>query len=297
MISFKINGRLGNQLFQLAAAYALARKHHDNPVILPDERSGHFSIPEYFKTDINFPVGWRFSHYLIPLIPKKIRFRARKIIFGIYYSFYKFHPYHSHDPMKLDHNFKGLSDDICLDGYFQSEYYFQSIKEEIKKRFQFREKYQLEWKKWYSLLPNHQLMVAVHIRLGDYRNQSGWNLGTTDLTLPASYYKDLIERHNQPGTLFIIMSDEPETVRAWLPNSANFVYSQESAALDMISLTKAHVCILSHSSFSWWGAYLNSKINTIIYVPKNFLGFRVNRMVPEHIIPENWTQVEIHHGN
>jgi hypothetical protein len=295
LISFKVNGRLGNQLFQLAAAYALAKKHKS--IILPDERSGRFTVEEYFETNINYPLSWKLIHLLISMIPLRLRFRVSRTLLKIYYSFYKFKQHSAKDKMKIDPDFHQLNDNTCVDGYFQSEYYFENIKPEIKQIFKFKDNFQNQWKQWYSKLPNHQLLVAVHIRLGDYRNQAGWNLGANDLTLPESYYTKLVERHNQPGTLFIVMSDEPDTVRSWLPNTPNFIYSQESAVLDMISLTKAHVCILSHSSFSWWGAYLNTKSNAIIYAPKYFLGFRINRMVPENIIPENWTQVEIQHGN
>lgn len=284
---------MGNQLFQLAAAYSLSKKIGNNTQILPDERSGSFTVEQYFQTNINYPLSWKVIHYLIQLIPKRLKHRGSKVIMDIYYSLFRLRTYSPSDPMKIDQKFSLLEDNICLDGYFQSELYFKNVANETKEQFKFRVNYLNTWKKWYATLPNHQKLIAVHIRLGDYRSQAGWGLGGEDLTLPAQYYIQLIEANRGAGNLFIIMSDEPETVKSWLPQSDSILFSGEEAIIDLITLTQSHICILSHSSFSWWGAWLNKKENARIYVPKYFLGFKVNRMVPENIIPENWIPIEV----
>jgi hypothetical protein len=53
----------------------------------------------------------------------------------------------------------------------------------------------------------------------------------------------------------------------------------------------ADVCILSNSSFSWWGAWLNTKPGKVIYGPQNWLGFGKNDEYPAGIstnLPVNW---------
>lgn len=297
MIGFKINGRLGNQLFQLAAAYSLSRQNGKQLQILPDERSGSFLVEKYFDTHLPYPISWRIIKSIIQILPTRLKHRGSKLIYMLYYPLMQLKMYQSPDPMKIDPDFYTIEDNFCIDGYFQSEYYFKNIAGEIKEKFKIKSQFVNEWKKWYAKLPNHQKLIAVHIRLGDYRNQAGWNLGASDLTLPASYYLNLIKQHSEEGNLFIVMSDEPDTVRTWLPESSNIIYSTESAIIDLITLTQSHSCILSHSSFSWWGAWLNTKENITVYVPKYFLGYKIKQTVPEDIIPASWIQIEVPNEN
>ena len=56
----------------------------------------------------------------------------------------------------------------------------------------------------------------------------------------------------------------------------------------------ANICILSCSTFSWWGAWLNKQKNLKVYVPKYFLGFKVKKEYPVNIIPKKWKQIEIY---
>lgn len=295
MISFKINGRLGNQLFQLAAAYSLSLKIGKKKKILPDERSGVFTVTEYFDTPIQYPLSWQLLHSLIQKLPKKLKPRLSKHLLSSYYEFIGHKIYSPKHPMQIDHEFFNVQDNTCLDGYFQSEYYFKSVANEIKHTFKVKEKFQQEWKKLYKTWPNHTKLVAVHIRLGDYKSQAGWNMGAEDMTLPKSYYQELISQYSNEENLVVILSDEPKVVQEWFKPSTRLLISEESLIVDFITLTKAHVCILSHSSFSWWGAWLNTNPNPSIYVPEFFLGFRKGITVPENIIPDQWIKIKIQH--
>jgi hypothetical protein len=129
--------------------------------------------------------------------------------------------------------------------------------------------------------------------LGDYKTQPGWNLGASDMTLPGNYYFDLINQLKGPGKLFVILSDEPNIVSEWFKSQDDIIISRENLILDFMTLIHSESCILSHSSFSWWGAWLNVKKNPCIYVPENFQGFRIGKMVPEQVIPDNWIQVPV----
>lgn len=289
MIGFCINGRLGNQMFQLAAAYALARKH--SALILPDERTGRYDIPDIFDTGLKHPVIWKFIHDFIETSPKKIKFRLRKYLYPFVYKLYPLQFRDAGNYMALFSGFENLENDICLNGYFQSEKYFQSCAAEIKAMFTFKSVHTDYWQKYFHTLPQHSRLIAVHIRQSDYRNLGHLNLGGDDLTLPLEYYIRLIDQERKPGTLFIVMSDEPEMVRQALGDTQDIIISSESVATDLITLTRAEVCILSHSTFSWWGAWLNGRTDRKVYVPEYFLGFKIQKETPECIIPEGWIQV------
>lgn len=293
MIGFRVNGRLGNQLFQLAAAYALT-KHHRMPLsILPDERGGEFIIDKYFDTNIKWPLGWKIARSIPSIFPKQFRSRVRKYCFRYYYGLKQIPLYQPNEAMCIDKNFFNLNNNIIIDGYFQSEYYFKSYRDEIFALFKIKSQYNYEWKKWYNTLPLHQELISVHIRLGDYKTQPGWELGASDMTLPSDYYIGLINQLKAPGKLFIILSDEPTIAEEWFKSQDNIIVSRENLISDLLTLMHSESCILSHSSFSWWGAWLNVRKNPTIYVPENFQGFRIGRMVPEQVIPDKWIQIPV----
>lgn len=297
MIGFRINGRLGNQLFQVAAAYALARHKGYSLHLLPDERSGKFIVPDYFEIPLQWAPGWKWMRSIPEWFPRRIQVRIRRVVNTLYYSRQNLPIQKSEDPMVLDRAFFQIQDGVILDGYFQSEYYFKDYQSEIRQLFTVQQRYQQLWKQWYHHLPNHEKLVAVHVRLGDYKNQPGWNTGSADVTLPRQYYDSLMDREAGSGKLMVILSDEPDTVADWFGHRPDTFISRESMILDLITLMHAHSCILSHSSFSWWGAWLNNRPDKQIYVPRNFLGFRTGRMTPEGIIPENWISIEVPYEN
>jgi hypothetical protein len=48
--------------------------------------------------------------------------------------------------------------------------------------------------------------------------------------------------------------------------------------------------IIANSSFSWWGAWLNSNPNKIVIAPKKWFGDRAN-LNESDIIPINWIRL------
>jgi hypothetical protein len=63
--------------------------------------------------------------------------------------------------------------------------------------------------------------------------------------------------------------------------------------MDFQHLLNADVCIISNSTFSWWGAWLNNKPTKVIYAPKYFMGWRIKKEIPDHIYPIDWTLIDV----
>ena len=56
---------------------------------------------------------------------------------------------------------------------------------------------------------------------------------------------------------------------------------------DLILMVNCDHNIIANSSFSWWGAYLNTNLNKIVIGPHKWFGPR-GPQDTQDIIPDNW---------
>jgi hypothetical protein len=129
MVYVKYDGRLGNQLFQLAAGTALATENNDKVVAPP---SSFYKFINFTPTQDSFK---QYStHYTEPF------FHYQKI------------PY---------------AKDMLITGYFQSEKYFEPYSELIKDLFSIKKVYEDQIKEKYRDLLQEET-IALHVRRTDY---------------------------------------------------------------------------------------------------------------------------------
>jgi hypothetical protein len=109
-VSVKLQGGLGNLLFQISCCYAYSLKHNK----------------EYVFTYENFHVVHKHIESYKENIFKKIEFNKS-------YETKKFKQYFEPSFSYLE--IPEFKEDICLNGYFQSEKYFKKFKKEILELF------------------------------------------------------------------------------------------------------------------------------------------------------------------
>ena len=178
-------------------------------------------------------------------------------------------------------------------GYFQGEKYFFNNEFEIRKRFEIKNKYRVKFDNLKKEIIGEDKYAIVHIRLKDFKTFGPDFLRGPDLSLPFRYYHKLIKEI--PNNYKIIfLSDEIEKVKNEFNYVKNAYYSENTVIDDLQFIIKADICILSCSTFSWWGAWLNEKKTKTIFVPKYFLGFKVKKEFPVKMIPKDWTQIEVY---
>lgn len=178
-----------------------------------------------------------------------------------------------------------------LQGYWQSEHYFEEVADQVRQAFHFR----------LPLPPADEALaqqiqstrsVSVHVRRGDYlkkRRIEDYNVCS------ENYYRRAIEaiqaQVKQP--VFYVFSDDPDwcKAQAFFPSDTIFVSGHEGpdAYLDMqlMSLCRHH--IIANSSFSWWGAWLGQAKDSLTIAPNTW--FR-NRPRPD-ILPSNWMTIDV----
>jgi len=130
-----LSGGLGNMMFQLAAAYALAKKYNHTLLLNPNHVGTLHKAPMEYKDSI-------FKNIEVPSKPLEF--------YKISEESFNYKPLES------------LNENIILDGYFQSYKYFNDYQNEIKDLFSF------EVDSTYD--PKEK--VSVHIRRGNYTQLS-----------------------------------------------------------------------------------------------------------------------------
>jgi len=281
MIAVKLEGRLGNQLFQYAFIYATAKKL--NTRFYMDKSVDYLLIDKYFNIHTDFCrildnklfsiKGYKniFSHHL----RRSFYYSLRNIIQLKRKTFSNFES----PAQQLDKIKNGL----LYEGYFQSEEYFVDYTNEIKKQFDIKNIYQTSFRAIFDTLPKAEKYITVHVRRGDYIDHK--------LTLPALYYHKAISSIDHPDNYYIFVSDDADFVKSEFAYIANKYVSKNDEITDLQFLMRADTCILSNSSFSWWGAWLNQNPDKIIYAPVYFMGRELKKEIPPDIYPSNWVQV------
>jgi hypothetical protein len=180
-----------------------------------------------------------------------------------------------------------------LSGAWQSEQYFSSMRTELLK----------------ELRPRRQLVrrvgplcervakvnsVAIHVRRGDlvanpyYRNRVG--------TLTQHYYESAIEQlaAELPDMELFVFSEDVEWCRKHIRSNRRMtIVSQvltHSPAQDLLVMSHCRHFIIANSTFSWWGAWLATNPDKCVIAPSRF--FRTSVPWDEHIVPAGWRRID-----
>jgi len=262
MINIIKSGRLGNNMFQFAFGYAVVKKPNFNLIYDSTQLALYFKLKGY-------------NNYIFRNI------RKIKYLFSL-----KFNQWEAIDlsqdlpPQKIIQQAK---QNTIIYGYFQSEQFFVNIRSEIKKSFQLRSPFIKEFKEK-QIATGFQKYNVVHVRLGDYI--------TENLALPISYFHKAIEElDSSKKDNYVFISDEPGFIEKEFSYLANIYVSNSSEIIDFQFLMNANNCVLSNSSFSWWGAYLNQKVEKTI-APKYWFGFREHNTEPPFIMNDNFILID-----
>lgn len=281
MIITKLNGGLGNQLFEYACARNLQLKNEDT-LFLDIEgfkrSSRHYSLENFkLSNDVKL-LTEKDSRSLLFLqaISKYNRNLAFKLgsLFGAFIwksSNYK--------PLNVG-NTKGRK--LYLYGYWQSYDYFKENAELIRRELKVKSVIPTECAELLKEV-NKNNSICVHIRRGDY-------VSCGFLHCDEAYYqrgiKYIYEKHSDSN--IIVFSDDIE----WVKQNMSFDYSVTYVDVDVPDyevLRLMYLCkhfVMSNSSFSWWASYLSDNANKIIIAPEYWLP---DNKENKSIYMDNWT--------
>ncbi|HEY8782060.1 MAG TPA: alpha-1,2-fucosyltransferase [Mucilaginibacter sp.] len=278
MIAVRLEGRLGNQLFQYAFIYATAKKL--STTFYMDKSVDYLLLDKYFTIENDFCRG---------LDRQLFSIAGFKNVFSHYsrWSFYyllrrilllKEQPFLDSEPPKCQMN--KIRNNHMYVGHFQSEDYFLNYKDDLKRLFSIKDCYRKQFEEIFRSLPKAAKYVTVHIRRGDYTR--------LNLSLKTAYYHKAIKSIHNEENYYILISDDIDFVKTEFAYLQSKYISENDEITDLQFLMHADICILSNSSFSWWGAWLNNKAHKTVIAHEYWLG--KTKELPVNVIPQSWTK-------
>jgi hypothetical protein len=283
MIIAAVGGGLGNQLFQYAAARALAN-HHNVPLKL-DISSDRNRSNVSFKLD-NFNIN------VTRCSPKESATLRNRNFFNK--AFQHLFPYHKRTPFSEPHfhfypKFLKAPPTTYLLGLWQSEKYFLPIRDILLEEFSIKPALvsHLDEK---AKVMRQESSISVHIRRGDYLSPYFLNLLGV---LPEEYYLKaislLLEKY--PHSKIYFFSDDIKWVEAFVTRKKTFSHPHEFVTNnltqtdieDFYLMQQCKHNIIANSTFSWWAAWLNTHADKTVIAPKkwfNNVDFNYDDLVP-----------------
>jgi len=276
MIKLIMKGGLGNQMFQYATGYSVAK--HNNYKLEIDLSFLKNRIPIPGFTIRNYELDlFGISNLTATLFSNQ--FLDKYFSYPIEKIFIKtkiLRSYMGQDFYKFDKKVFDIPGNSLLEGDFNNYRYFAQYSLDIKNIFNTDKLFDNSYKDIESLI-NSTNSVSINIRRGDYLNSKHKDVF---VFLDANYYKQAIskirEKVENPH-FFIFSIDFPEGNYSYFINELGLkkeeitllgkTYTGEKfkTYLRLISLCKHN--IIANSTFSFWGAYLNKNIEKQVVCP------------------------------
>ena len=255
IVSVKIQGGLGNQMFQLATAYAYAKQNNGKLIVLrnkiePDGRSLYWDNMLY-----------RFQEFLVDRLPEGLE------------QWYEYGPTELCIIPPLSNN------GLYINGYVQSPKYFDNptIQEEIKELFKPSYTIICDIQSRYNLLlKNKDRIVVVHARRTDYLKDQ--DIINYHGPLSIDYYNQAIKKISNEieDPIFILAADDTSfwySVINELPQLSNrniYILDDDNEIRTLALLQQFKYFIIANSTFSWWAAWLSEDPKKVIAPSKWF---------------------------
>lgn len=293
MIIARLNGGLGNQMFQYANGKARALSV-DSHLLLDISEFETYRLHQGYELSKVFvgPFAVASKDQIKALkgsclLGKAALFNSKLSKLFIKKSFIQ-EPH-----FQYWSGIKNVPDGSYLSGYWQSEKYFQKFQEEIAADFKFATPLQgMNDTLAAAICEDGQTSISLHIRRGDYVTDPKTQAyhGVCSLEYYQNAISYLTERLDKVH--FFIFSDEPQWVAQNLimdhPHTFVSHNTGENSYNDMRLMSLCQHHIIANSSFSWWGAWLNPSINKIVVSPKKWF---IKDLNTADLIPDSWTRL------
>ena len=272
------NGRLGNQMFQYASMRGIASVKGFDWVVPPEnyDHTANYALFETFK--------------MTNVQEKNIGFVEGETLKETI---------HCYDENLVD----SCSDNTNLDGFFQTEKYFENIADEIRSDFTFKDEYLKPCKEFIDSLDTTP--IFLHVRRGDAIGKEHYHP-----VAPMSYYVEALKRFDKDTPCFVFSDDLDWCKSQELFKSDRFLFNDNierydyqsmdgSGSMQYTLLPHVDLCLMSlcsgaiivNSSFSWWGAWLQNNRGKVI-ASKPWFGPSASHLDTSDVVPDHWEIID-----
>jgi len=293
MIITRLNGGMGNQMFQYAVGRALSIKNNaplylDLTFLLDRTPIPNFTYRNFdldvFNIKYNVASGkeipFIYRKYSLGIFMRYIDYIRRKLVSTLGKEKSRYH----FDPAIL-----ALGPDTYLEGWWQSYKYFEEIEDVIHEDFILKNPLQLNIKNLMEVIKKEN-SLCIHVRRGDYVGNPFHEI------VGKEYYNKGIEKLKTLTKIdkIYVFSDDIK----WCEENMNFElptmfvgdeYSGKKAEGHLALMSACHHFIIPNSSFSWWGAWLSNYKNKIVIAPKIWI--REQSINTDDLIPKEWIRI------
>lgn len=290
MITVRLVGGLGNQMFQYATGLSLACRNGDTLAL----DTGEYSFTRASETHREFGLlDFEISASPLPaelaalmrnphgLRSRLHRFVSRKLLRRFFSDWH---------PEVLE--WRG---DIYLDGYFQSSRYFAEIDDRIRREYTLSGSLKAGISEHHNLIRRLGNSVFIHFRRGDYVNDA--NVARIHNVCSTLYYRNAISliRSTIQDAHFVVFSDDINWVKSQFPELASAIFMSEKTTTDgrrlrpaeeLDLMTSCQHAVIANSTFSWWGAYLSKNPDGMVVAPARWTN--EPKSTHPNILPSRW---------
>lgn len=274
-VDVQVVGGLGNQMFQFAAAKALAMQNNAE-----------------LRMDISAFTNYKTWPYQLDLFNVQEALTTPETPSRLKKWFSNSAQIYQEPHFHFDENFFSLAgDNLYLRGYFQSFRYFEHIRSTLENTFTLRKPLTHSSQAWLKKFSQTDNSIAVHIRRGDYldpQNQSIHQSVTLDYYHRAmSLMREICKQQH-----FFIFSDDAAYIHEHFSKlgDVTIVSSDNTPAHEeMLLMSQCQHNIIANSTFSWWGAWLNNNPQKIVCAPYQwFSRARQRELDPTDLYCPDW---------
>ena len=237
-ISVLVQGRLGNQLFEIISCWSYAKKHNKNFVLPKKYQKDNSKYYNIFFKNINY-VDSVDNYFML-----------------------------KYEVFQDISNIVNIPDvPILINSYLQNSNNFKEYRNEILKLF-----FGID-----ELRPKNNKFF-IHIRLTDFMHSPEHNINLDNYYIKAiNYISNIIDMNNTIFYIVSddINNARKKTYLSLIKNENNniiYIDNEEYDEIKTMELFKdCSGAIIGHSTFAWWGAYIMNCLDKIVVCPNKFL--------------------------
>lgn len=258
----RISDGLGNQMFQYAFAYALARETGVEVLIDPlfwGTSLRKYQLEEFQVTNTRRMVSraWDYVLGFGPRNGRRFKDRYRQHLIRKKYQLFQ-----EKQIMCYDETAANQTKPSFYMGFWQTPRYFEAYYEELKSQF-VRKKELSQKAADYRRKIQEGVSVALHIRRTDYVRQEG------NVALGLGFYEEALRRMQERIGAFqlFIFTDDKSFVKEYF-KLREYILVDGVCDLDEFELMRqCNHHIIANSTFSWWASYLGENKGGVVYAP------------------------------